>query len=195
MFEYLMPSLWLKHFPATLLENSLNGAVACQKAYVHKHKIPWGISEGACIAKNDSGHFQYYAFGIPPLALKANPPTKIVITPYASALALNTNPREALHNLRAMDELGWNGPYGFHESAEYTTATDGGEGSFAIVHSWMAHHQGMILLSICNLLSDSVFQKLFHEEVRVEATERILHERPLSVQAMSEMVVAPQLTD
>ena len=195
MFEYLMPALWLKHFPATLLEKSLQGAVACQEAYVRKHKIPWGISEGACASINDSGHFEYHAFGIPPLALKANPSRKFVITPYASALALNTNPREALRNLRAMNELGWNGKYGFHESAEYTVSSEDGKGTFEIVPSWMAHHQGMILLSICNLLSDCVFQKRFHEEVRVEATERILHERPLSVQAMSEMVVAPQPAD
>lgn len=191
MFEYLMPALWLKHFPATMLENSLRGAVACQQAYVRSHKIPWGISEGACAAKNDSGHYEYQAFGIPPLALKTNPPRKIVITPYASALALNIKPREALANLRAMDALGWNGAYGFHESAEYIPPVGDGEGSFEIVPSWMVHHQGMILLSICNLLSDSVFQKRFHEEVRVEATERILHERPLSVTAMSQMAVAP----
>ncbi len=195
MFEYLMPALWLKHFPATMLEHSLHGAVACQEAYVRKHKIPWGISEGASAARNEAGHFEYHAFGIPPLALKANPSSKIVITPYASALALNTNPREALGNLRAMDELGWNGRYGFHESAEYTPAPGKGEGSFELVPSWMAHHQGMILLSICNLLSDSVLQKRFHEEVRVEATERILHERPLSVHAMTQMVVGPQAVD
>jgi hypothetical protein len=195
MFEYLMPSLWLKHFPATLLENSLHGAVACQKAYVRKHKIPWGISEGAGIARNDKGHYEYHAFGIPPLALKGNPSRKIVITPYASALALNTNPREALENLRAMDELGWNGRYGFHESAEYTLTDEKAGGSFSVVNSWMAHHQGMILLSICNLLSDCVFQKRFHDEVRVEATERILHERPLSAHAMTHMVVAPQPAD
>ena len=195
MFEYLMPALWLKHFPSTMLEHSLNGAVACQEAYVRPHKIPWGISEGACTARNDAGHFEYYAFGVPPLALKANVPRKIVITPYASALALNTSPREALANLRAMDELGWNGRYGFHESAEYTAATEEGKGSFEVVPSWMAHHQGMILLSICNLLSDCVFQKRFHEEVRVEATERILHELPLSFHAMSQMVVAPQPAD
>ena len=195
MFEYLMPALWLRHFPSTLLENSLHGAVACQRAYVRPHRIPWGISEGACTSKNDSGHFEYHAFGIPPLALKSNMPRRIVITPYASALALNTNPREALDNLRTMDELGWNGRYGFHESAEYTAADGESTGAFEIVPSWMAHHQGMILLSICNLLSDSVFQKRFHEEVRVEATERILHERPLSVQAMSQMVVAPQTAE
>jgi cyclic beta-1,2-glucan synthetase len=183
MFEYLMPALWIKHFPSTLLEDSLVGAVQCQKAYVERRNIPWGISEGASIRKNDSGHFEYYAFGIPPLALKVSPPARIVITPYAAALALGTNPTDALKNLREMDSRGWAGRYGFYESAEYVPGTVVHESHFDVVPSWMAHHQGMILLSICNLLSGAVFQELFHAEVRVAATERILHERPLSAQA------------
>jgi len=191
MFEYLMPALWVKHFPSTLLENSLSGAVACQKAFVKPHNIPWGISEGASIHKNDSGHFGYYAFGVPPLALKANPPQNIVITPYASALALTTNPLDALENLREMDLRGWVGRYGFNESAEFVPGEKDAEGTFEVVPSWMAHHQGMILLAICNLLSNSIFQELFHEEVRVAATERILHEKPLSLQALEMVTESP----
>ncbi len=194
MFEYLMPSLWLKYFPSTLLENSLRAAVACQKAYVRRYKIPWGISEGACSSKNDAGHFEYHAFGIPPLALKANLPHKLVITPYASALALCIDPRQAIENLLAMEALGWNGRYGFYESAEFSKANLVREGSFQVVHSWMAHHQGMILLSVCNLLSNSVLQRLFHEEVRVAATERILHELPLSPKALELVTDSPTET-
>lgn len=191
MFEYLMPALWMKYFPSTMLEKSLRGAVSCQKAFVRKHRIPWGISEGASSAKNDSGHFEYQAFGVPQLALKADLPDKLVITPYASALALSTNPQEALSNLRRMDSLGWNGRYGFYESAEYLKAAGVNKREFEIVHTWMAHHQGMILLSICNLLSNCVFQNLFHEEVRVAATERILHELPLSPQALQLVTQTP----
>ncbi len=191
MFEYLMPALWMKYFPSTMLEKSLRGAVSSQKAFVRKHRIPWGISEGASSAKNDSGHFEYQAFGIPQLALKADLPDKLVITPYASALALSTNPQEALSNMRRMDSLGWNGRYGFYESAEYLKAAGVKKREFEIVHTWMAHHQGMILLSICNLLSNCVFQNLFHEEVRVAATERILHELPLSPQALQLVTQTP----
>jgi cyclic beta-1,2-glucan synthetase len=165
--------------------------VACQKAFVKPHNIPWGISEGASIHKNDSGHFGYYAFGVPPLALKANPPQNIVITPYASALALTTNPLDALENLREMDLRGWVGRYGFNESAEFVPGEKDAEGTFEVVPSWMAHHQGMILLAICNLLSNSIFQELFHEEVRVAATERILHEKPLSLQALEMVTESP----
>jgi cyclic beta-1,2-glucan synthetase len=191
MFEYLMPALWMKYFPSTMLEKSLRAAVACQKAYVRKLKIPWGISEGACSSKNDSGHFEYQAFGVPPLALKVDLPDKVVITPYAAALALGTNPQDALANLRKMDSMGWNGRYGFYESAEYLKAAGVNKRRFEIVHTWMAHHQGMVMLSICNLLSNCIFQRLFHEEVRVAATERILHELPLSPQALQLVTERP----
>jgi cyclic beta-1,2-glucan synthetase len=73
------------------------------------------------------------------------------------------------------------GSFGFYESAECSATPTDSNQSFEIVHSWMAHHQGMILVSICNLLMNSLFQTLFHREVRVEATARLLHERPLSL--------------
>jgi cyclic beta-1,2-glucan synthetase len=187
MFEYLMPTLWLKHFPTTLLENSARGVVDAQRAFAASHRIPWGISEGGCTAKNEAGHYEYHAFGVPQLALKANLTKRIVVTPYACALALTLSPRLALQNLRAMGGYGWLGKFGFYESAEYKSASDSKEVRFEIVHAWMAHHQAMILMSICNLLTDSILPELFHREARVEATEHILHERPLSLYARSMM--------
>jgi hypothetical protein len=44
----------------------------------------------------------------------------------------------------------------------------------------MAHHQGMSLLAVGNLLCDSVVQRWFHEDRRVQATELLLHEKPIS---------------
>jgi cyclic beta-1,2-glucan glucanotransferase len=185
MFEYLMPTLWLKHFPATLLENSARGAVDAQRAFAASQRIPWGISEGACTAKNDAGHYEYHAFGVPQLALKVNLAKRIVVTPYACALALTLCPLPALQNLQAMSDRGWLGKFGFYESAEYQSTGGSKEGRFEIVHAWMAHHQAMILMSICNLLRGSILPELFHREVRVKATEHILHERPLSLYARS----------
>ena len=43
--------------------------------------------------------------------------------------------------------------------------------------SWMAHHQGMSLLAICNLLFNDAMQEYFHAEPQVLATELLLHER------------------
>jgi cyclic beta-1,2-glucan synthetase len=187
MFEYLMPSLWMKTYPATLLENSLRGAVASQRKFIEPLNIPWGISEGACSDKNDSGHYHYHAYGVPPLALKVEEANRTVITPYAAVLALSVDPASAVKNLRRMEAIGWLGPYGFYESADFKDVTPSTLKTPELVYCWMAHHQGMTLLAISNLLSDSVFQRLFHEEVMVAATERLLHERvPLTFEIQKE---------
>jgi cyclic beta-1,2-glucan synthetase len=183
MFEYLMPALWLKHFPNTLIENSLQGAIDCQRAYASTYRIPWGISEGACPQKVAGNPYDYHAFGLPQLALSPDASHRIVITPYAGALALNVDPVHAMQNLQDMHERGWVGQFGFYESVEFHPGSKvKSAGSFDIVHAWMAHHQGMILLSICNALNDSIFSTLFHNDVRVEAAARLLHELPLSPQ-------------
>jgi hypothetical protein len=187
MFEYLMPTLWMRTYPATLLENSMRGAVTSQRKFVEPLNIPWGISEGACSTKNDSGHYHYHAYGVPPLALKVEAEDRTVITPYAAVLALSVDPAAAVKDLRKMEACGWLGPYGFYESADFKEATSANTRSPELVYCWMAHHQGMILLAISNLLSESVFQKLFHEEVIVAATERLLHERvPLTFEIQKE---------
>jgi cyclic beta-1,2-glucan synthetase len=181
MFEYLMPALWLKRFPNTLIENSLQGTIDCQRAYAAAYRVPWGISESACPPKLAGTPYDYQAFGLPQLALSADVSRRIMITPYASALALNVDPIRAMQNLRDMRERGWMGRFGFYESVEFHPGSQvKSAGSFEIVHAWMAHHQGMILLSICNALDDSILSTLFHKEVKVETAERILQELPLS---------------
>jgi hypothetical protein len=47
----------------------------------------------------------------------------------------------------------------------------------------MAHHQGMSLLALANLLRDGCFQRWFHANAVVRATELLLHEKPLSKQS------------
>jgi cyclic beta-1,2-glucan synthetase len=181
MFEYLMPMLWMKAYPETLLENSMGGAVFVQRAVVEKLGIPWGISEGSSSARNEAGHYEYHAYGVRVLALKADAPKRLVITPYAAFLALNVDPANSVRNLRAMQAQGWVGPLGFYESMDYGRPRRGDKLNGVLVRSWMAHHQGMSLLSVANLLSNSVFQRLFHEEVMAASTERILHERKPSL--------------
>jgi hypothetical protein len=82
---------------------------------------------------------------------------------------------EAIANLRKMTALGWTGPYGYYEAADYTLGKEP-----EMVRSWMAHHQGMSLLALTNLLSDNIFQRWFHANPRVKASELLLHEKPLS---------------
>ncbi len=178
MFEYLMPALWMRTDPRTILDQNMRAAVACQRKALQRQGLPWGISEAAYNQTNEAGHYQYQAFGLSALALKPDLPETVVISPYSSFLALAVDPANAIDNLRVMRSLGWLGGFGFYESAQLNPASLApGAHVFEVVRCWMAHHQGMILLSVANLLSDSFIQRLFHAEPQVAATELLLHER------------------
>jgi cyclic beta-1,2-glucan glucanotransferase len=178
MFEYLMPPLWMKVHPSTVFDQCLRAVVRCQRNVWKKRRdLPWGISESACSDRDEAGRYQYHAFGIPVLALQPRMRRGRVITPYASLLALAVDASAAVENVRTMKQMGWLGAFGFYESADFTVPGDAKQGSCELVRCWMAHHQGMILLSICNLLADSAMQNLFHAEPMVAATERLLHEK------------------
>ncbi len=173
MFEYLMPTLWMRCYADTLIARTLENAVAIQRAHVRG--IPWGISESGMGKMDPQGRYGYQAFGVPALALKYGAEDGPVISPYSTFLALNFGRKEAIANLRRMHGMGWTGEYGLYEAADYINGKEP-----VLVRSWMAHHQGMSLLAITNLLEMNAFQRWFHANPRVRAAELLLHERPLA---------------
>ncbi len=182
MFEYLMPALWMKLYANTLLDRSAHSALHMQQMYAHQFHVPWGISESGYSEQSPEGHYQYRAFGVPPIALKNPTDTPpLVISPYSSWLALMVDPEAALVNASKMASLGWTGTYGFYEAADYGVQMRHWfrRQKPAIVRMWMAHHQGMILLALANWLGDEPFVRWFHSERRVQATELLLQEKPL----------------
>jgi cyclic beta-1,2-glucan synthetase len=181
LFEYLMPSLWMRTYPNTLLERSRTAAVRAQQTYAARKRVPWGISESAYFKLDEAGNYQYYAFGLSHLALRARETSALVISPYSTFLALNTDPVGAMKNLHRMADMGWFGSHGFYEAADFTSAKHRfWKGRPQLVRCWMAHHQGMSLLALANFLNDDVVQKWFHADRRVQATELLLHEKPVA---------------
>jgi cyclic beta-1,2-glucan synthetase len=180
MFEYMMPSLWMRTFPNTLIARSLESAVRIQRDHVRN--IPWGISESGFAKMDPLGRYAYQAWGIPALALKYGAEDGPVISPYSSFLALSILRKEAITNLRRMAGMNWMGNYGFYEAADYTEGKQP-----ELVRSWMAHHQGMCLLAVTNLLKDNLIQHWFHGTPRVRAAELLLHEKPLSKETLKEL--------
>ncbi len=181
MFEYLMPLLWMRSYSGTLLNQCVDSAVVCQQRYARKMNVPWGISEAAFKVRDDKGIYQYRAFGLPGLSVDPSALNNVVIAPYATFLALMVDPSSATKNLRVMRNKGWFGRYGFYESADYSNGQMGGTTDYELIRCWMAHHQGMSLLAVCNLLTHSSLQRWFHQDHQVIATELLLHERiPLS---------------
>ena len=184
MFEYLMPGLYMRGFANTLLDRAVRGAVAIQQLYAAERKVPWGISEAAHAARDSQMQYQYRAFGIPALSADFHRTETLVLAPYASMLALMTDPRAAASNLRSLAAQGSLGRYGFFESIDYSA---GGANGPELIRCFMAHHQGMGLLAIDNALLGGRMQERFHLDPQVQATEFLLQERmPALVEALTD---------
>ncbi len=177
MFEYLMPLLLTRHYENSLLDQGCRAAVSCQIAYGKRRSIPWGISEAAYSALDTRQIYQYRAFGVPGLGLKRGLENDMVVAPYATALSLPLMPAQAVQNLKTLARRGVRGDMGFFESIDYTRQSDAQGDRGVIVSTYMAHHQGMSLLAIDNLLNDNIMQDRFHADPRVQATESLLYER------------------
>ena len=177
MFEYLMPLLVMPTYENTLLDQTCRSAVARQIEYGNKRGVPWGISESGYNTIDVHLNYQYRAFGVPGLGFKRGLADDLVIAPYASALALMVDPEEACHNLERLAAQGVAGKYGFYEAIDYTPSRLPRGQSFAVVRSFMAHHQGMSFLSLAYLLLDRPMQKRFESDPLVQATTLLLQER------------------
>ena len=177
MFEYLMPLLVMPTYDMTLLDQTYKAAVARQIEYGKKRSVPWGISECGYNAIDMHLNYQYRAFGVPGLGLKRGLAEDLVIAPYASALALMVAPGEACLNLQRLAAAGFETRYGFYEAIDYTPSRLPRGHSNTVVRSFMAHHQGMSLLSLAHLLLDHPMQKRFESAPMFQATMLLLQER------------------
>ncbi len=141
MFEFLMPALFIDE--GSLARESLGEnnrrAVDAQIAYAAECGMPvWGMSP---CATPEGGYGEY---GAAPIGVQGYPSG--VATPHASFLALEVRPREALANLRKMEQLyPIRGRYGFRDSVDTASGR--------VSDVYLALDQGMVLTAIGNYLS------------------------------------------
>jgi cyclic beta-1,2-glucan synthetase len=177
MFEYLMPLLVMPNYGNTLLERTYKAVVRRQIDYGNQRGVPWGISESGYNTVDPRMNYQYRAFGVPGLGLKRGLAEDLVIAPYATALALMVEPDAACRNLERLAAEGYEGGYGFYEAIDFTPSRLPRGASYAIVRQFMAHHQGMSLLSLGYLLLDRPMQRRFEADPMLRADELLLQER------------------
>ncbi len=177
MFEYLMPLLVTPNFENTLLDHTCRAAVQQQIEYGKLRGVPWGISESGYNRTDVELNYQYRAFGVPGLGLKRGLAEDLVIAPYATAMALMVAPVEACENLQRLASDGRSGPYGFYEAVDYTPSRLPPDTTSATIQSFMAHHQGMSLLALVNLLRDYPMQRRFMACPLLKAADLLLQER------------------
>ncbi len=184
MFEYLMPLLAMRNYPATLLNETYRTIVDRQIEYGEERAVPWGISEAAYNVRDLHLNYQYGPFGVPGLGLKRGLIENLVVAPYATMLAAIVDPNAALKNLRRLQSEGALGPYGYYESIDFTPERLPEGQTSVLIRAFMAHHQGMSLVALANVLLDGLVVRRFHSDPSVQATELLLQERiPVGVPA------------
>ncbi len=177
MFEYLMPWLIMRAPEGSLLEQTCRLAVRRQMAYGAERGVPWGTSESGYFARDLSMTYQYSNFGVPGLGLRRGLGDDVVVAPYATALAAMVDAPEAARNFRSLSGVGADGRYGFYESVDYTPARLPAGARREVVRMYMAHHQGMAIVAIGNVLHGGAMRSRFHAEPMVRASELLLQER------------------
>ena len=177
MFEYLMPTLVMRSPAQGLLTSTCRRVVRRQRQYGLEKKVPWGVSESGYNARDRDLNYQYSPFGVPGLGIVRGLADNLVVAPYATALAAMFEPDQAAKNFRALARAGALGKYGYYEAIDFTSRRlPRGEKS-VVVRSHMAHHQGMTIVAINNVVHDEVMRERFHAEPMVRATELLLQER------------------
>lgn len=167
-FEYLMTDIFFVPPSCSLLATSSKNAAKIQSKT--RFSGIWGVSESGYYELDEAFRYQYYAFGIRKLSLR-NELDKPVISPYSSFLALRWQLKSAIKNIENLIAAGAYGDYGFYEALD-------ARGKIRVVSSYMAHHQGMIISSIANILCSDKIAELFMSSPDIAGTLNILNELP-----------------
>lgn len=177
LFEYLMPRLFTATDDDSLLGRACRTAIAVHREFSGQFDLPWGVSESGYYQFDDHQQYQYRAFGAPGIGYRRDLGDRLVIAPYASMMALPFDPAEVLDNLDRLRAYGAVGQYGLFEAIDFGRVRKAGQRRARIVRSYMAHHQGMVLLAITNFVDDDIMVRRFHSDARIAGVSMLLHER------------------
>ncbi len=90
-----------------------------------------------------------------------------IVTPHASALALQDFPRATVENLRALELLGARHPrYGFYDAINWRTG--------AVAKNFLLLDQSMLLISLANYLEDDVVRRYFQADPLVQRGRELI---------------------
>ncbi len=200
MFEYLMPALVMREPEGSVLGDTLRLIVSRQIEYGSERSLPWGVSESAFNARDREFTYQYSSFGVPGLGLKRGLGDEAVVAPYATGLAAMIDPKAAIGNFERLEKLGARGRFGWYDALDFTPARLPEGVPVVLVKNYMAHHQGMIMVAIANVLKGDMFRACFHANPAIQATELLLQERTprdsdVPAPGIDEVKTAPELRE
>ncbi len=162
-FEALMPPILLKEWELAPQGLGGNNAAHVQgqiRYALEELKMPvWGMSPSSV---PEGGYSEYGAKVMGVKGYKAG-----VVTPHASALALEYAPEKVAANLRKLVDLyDIYGEYGFYDAVTVGTGK--------VARKYLALDQGMILLAINNYLNHGALRNRFHANPEIHRAEKLL---------------------
>jgi len=154
LFEALMPLLVLdelQHAPKSLGQNDrTHTALHRRHALEDLHYPVWGMSPSSTPRTH-----AYAEYGVRPLGVAGYPAG--VVTPHAAALALMTEPQEAIINLRKLaTEFKAYGDFGFYDAVDPITKE--------VATDYLCLNQAMILVALTNHLRNHAIQRHFEAD-------------------------------
>jgi cyclic beta-1,2-glucan synthetase len=177
MFEYLMPPLVMKEPHGSILNQTSNLVIKRQIQYGRSKNVPWGISEAAYNARDREMNYQYTNFGVPGLGLKRGLGQNTVIAPYATILAAQFMPREAVENLKRLKSIGGLGRHGYYDAIDFTPQRVPEGSNHAVVLNYFAHHSGMSIAAVADAVFEGRLRDRFHSDPVIESAELLLQEK------------------
>ena len=177
MFEYLMPYLVLDERRGGALASASLTALHEQVRFASAQKLPWGISECANATNDDTLAYQYAPQGVPRLALRRTPADELVVAPYATALAAMLAPSAAVNNLHALTDLQARDEMGFVEALDFTAERQTANSACTLVSTFMAHHHGMTIVALANVLLTGAPRRWAMRDPRLSAVASLLQQR------------------
>ncbi len=178
MFEYLMPLLVMRDYEGTLLDETYRAVVARQIEYGAERQRPVGHLGGGLQRARPPPQLPVRPVRRARPGSEARPfgrPRRRALRDDARRVRRAAAPR--FENLRRLEREGALARYGFYESIDYTPERLPENQQRVTVRAFMAHHQGMSLVALDNLINGDVMQRRFHAEPLVQATELLLQER------------------
>ncbi|MCO5109247.1 MAG: carbohydrate-binding protein [Burkholderiaceae bacterium] len=195
MFEYLMPALVLDEPVGSALHAAAQSALLEQQRHGQGHGVPWGVSECAYAVGDQSLAYQYAPQGVPRLALRRTPTDELVVAPYATGLATMFDRSAAERNFLRLESLQARTDWGFIEALDFSAERQQGGSWFQPVSTFMAHHQGMILVALANVLLDGAPRRWAMANARLRAVSILLQEAvPRELPRLLEPLAQPRRT-
>ena len=177
MFEYLMPLLVMKSPPRSLFDDTYRSVVRRQRSFAADRGLPWGVSESAYNVRDKDLIYQYSDFGVEGLGMKGGLARPKVVAPYATALALMVDPVASSDNLDRLTTMSAVGTYGFYDALDFSSGRLPEGQAWAVVKTYMAHHQGMAMVSFLNVLKGGLMQARFEAAPLMKSAALLLQER------------------